>query len=94
MVHFSVLNCVSNADISFYPLRTEINYMARVYKNSVCTSKRTLCVSIRKAIDISYGYRTEHINVLVGKVQGFLALTLAVHEPSGSSFRKQARQIR
>ena len=60
-----------NADISFKPLRTGINYILRVYKDLVCTSQRTQCVSIRKTNDVCYGHQTEQGTVLMDEMQGF-----------------------
>lgn len=69
MIHtlYDIQLVCRNADISFIPLGTGINYILRVYKDSVCTSQRTQCVSTRKAKCVCYG----HHAVLIDKMQGF-----------------------
>ena len=60
-----------NADISVKPLRTGINYIVRVYKDSLCTSQETRGVSIRKRDGVRYEHNTEHRKVLMDKMRCF-----------------------
>jgi hypothetical protein len=82
--NFLQLPCVS--DMLLHPLKTKIN-VHNIYKDSVYTSQRTECASVRKTnqlmlyrkiMAVYCKNRTEHMNTLCEQNAEFLMLNLVV----------------